>query len=200
MSATNDLTALVLYFPEDGGAVLPFFWLPKEDIRGLEDAARVPYRVWADEKFLELTPGRTVDYRYIVRRLAQVASDYEIRGIAYDRWRIKQLQLVLSDEGITLPLIEHGQGFKDMAPAVDALEKAVLGGQLRHSNNPILTWNCANSVVESDPAGNRKLNKKRSREKIDGVVALTMAIGLASREKKPQQIEISDDMFLVVGM
>lgn len=200
LSATNDLTALVLYFPEDGGAVLPFFWLPKEDVRGLEDAARVPYRVWADEKFLELTPGRTVDYRYIVRRLAQVASDFDIRGIAYDRWRIKQLQLILSDEGITLPLIEHGQGFKDMAPAVDALEKAVLGGELRHNGNPILTWNCSNAVVEDDPAGNRKLNKKRSKEKIDGIVALTMAIGLAGREKKPQHLDINENSILVVGL
>ena len=200
LSATNDLTALVLYFPEDGGAVLPYFWLPKEDIRGLEDSARVPYRAWAEEHFLELTPGRTVDYRYISRRLAQIASDYDLRGIAFDRWRIKNLQLVLSDEGINLPLIEHGQGYKDMAPAVDALEKSVLGGSLRHDRNPILTWNCSNAVIESDPAGNRKLNKKRSREKIDGIVALTMAIGLASREKKPKHIEINDNTVFVVGL
>lgn len=200
LSATNDLTALALYFPEDGGAVLPFFWLPGDDIRGLEDTARVPYRAWAKENLIELTPGRTVDYRYIVRRLAQIAADYDLQGVAYDRWRIKNLQLILAEEGIELPLVEFGQGFKDMAPAVDALEAAVLGGKMRHGGNPILTWNCANCVIEADPAGNRKLSKKRSREKIDGVVALTMAIGLAVREKKPQQLFFDSESLFVVGI
>ena len=200
LSATNDLTALALYFPEDGGAVLPFFWLPGDDIRGLEDTARVPYRAWAKENLIELTPGRTVDYRYIVRRLAQIAADYDLQGVAYDRWRIKNLQLILAEEGIELPLVEFGQGFKDMAPAVDALEAAVLGGKMRHGGNPILTWNCANCVIEADPAGNRKLSKKRSREKIDGVVALTMAIGLAGREKKPQQLVFDSESLFVVGI
>ena len=87
-----------------------------------------------------------------------------------------------------------------MAPAVDSLEKAVLSGELRHNGNPILTWNCSNAVVESDPAGNRKLNKKRSKEKIDGIVALTMAIGLAGREKKPQQLDINENTAFVVGL
>ena len=186
LSSTSDLTACVLFFPADGGAVLPFFWLPKDNIRALELATRVPYRTWAESKLVELTPGRAVDYRYVVNRLAQLAGDYALRGVAYDRWRIKALERVLVDEGVQLPLLEWGQGFKDMAPAVDALEAAVLDGRLRHGGNPVLTAHCANCIVETDPAGNRKLSKKRSREKIDGIVALAMAVGLAARhEVKP---------------
>lgn len=200
LSSTNDLTALVLYFPENGGAVLPFFWLPQDNIGELEGRARVPYRTWAEQGYLELTPGRAVDYRYIVRRLAQIAADYDLRGVAYDRWRIKSLQLILTEEGIELPLVEFGQGFRDMSPAVDALEAAVLGGNLRHGGNPILTWNCSNCALETDPAGNRKLSKKRSREKIDGVVGLTMAIGLSGREKRPRTLVFDNCGPIVVGI
>ncbi|MDR3176219.1 MAG: phage terminase family protein, partial [Desulfovibrio sp.] len=187
LSSVDDLTALVLYFPFEGGAVLPFFWLPKDNIRLLEQDARVPYRVWSEAGLIELTPGRAVDYRYVVRRLAQIAADYDVRGIAYDRWRIKSFERILAEEGVSLPMAEAGQGFKDMAPAVDALEAAILDGKLRHGNNPIMTWHMSNAVIESDAAGNRKLSKRRSREKIDGIVALAMAMGLHEREEvRPQ--------------
>ena len=191
LSATGDLTALLLYFPDDGGAVLPYFWLPKENIEMLETQSRVPYRLWAEQGYIELTPGRIVDFKYVARRLAQVAADFDIRGIGYDRWRIKQLQAVMAEDGFELPLQPFGQGFVDMAPAVDALERLVLARKLRHGNNPILTWNTANAVVEQDAAGNRKLSKKRSREKIDGLVALTMAVGVAAQAEQTQ--DISED-------
>jgi len=200
LSSTTDLTALVLYFPEDGGAVIPFFWLPKNNIRMLEDAQRVPYRSWESRGLIELTPGRAVDYHFIARKMAQVASDYDLKGIAYDRWRIKALERILSEEGIRLPpLIEWGQGFKDMAPAVDALEAAVLDGKLRHGMDPVLTMHCSNCVVELDAAGNRKLSKKRSREKIDGIVALSMAIGLASRNEIKPRFVFDPNALMVLG-
>lgn len=199
LSSTSDLTASVLYFPEDGGAVVPFFWLPRENVRLLEDTARVPYRAWQDEGLIELTPGRAVDYHFVVRRLAQVAADYDLKGIAYDRWGIKNFQRILAEEGVELPLVEWGQGWKDMAPAINALEAAVLDGRLRHGNNPVLTWNCANCAVESDAAGNRKLSKKRSREKIDGMVALAMGMGLAAREERPREITFDPEALMVIG-
>lgn len=199
LSSTTDLTTAVLYFPEDGGAVMPFFWLPKENIRLLEDTARVPYRSWSTDGLIELTPGRAVDYRYVVQRLAQAAGDYDLKGISYDRWRIKALERILVEEGIQLPLVEWGQGFKDMAPAVDALEAAVLDGKIRHGGNPILRWNCTNCVLELDAAGNRKLSKKRSREKIDGMVALAMAIGLAEREEVKPGFVFDPDALMVLG-
>lgn len=195
LSSTTDLTALVLFFPQDGGAVVPFFWLPKENIRLLEATDRVPYRIWSERGLIELTPGRAIDYRFIVRRMAEVASNYQLQGIAYDRWRIKTLRLTLGEEGVDLPLVEHGQGFRDMGPAVDALEAAVLDGKLRHGGNPILTWNCSNAVVEIDPANNRKISKRRSKEKIDGLVALAMAIGL-SGQTEPEKPPVCDVWFV----
>jgi phage terminase large subunit-like protein len=183
LSSVDDITALVLYFPFDGGAVLPFFWLPKDNIRLLEHDARVPYRAWSAAGLIELTRGRAVDYRFVTTRLALIASDFDIRGIAYDRWRIKAFERVLAEEGVSLPLVDWGQGFKDMAPAVDTLEAAILDGKLRHGMNPLLTWNMSNTVIEQDAAGNRKLSKRRSKEKIDGIVALAQAMGLFAREE-----------------
>lgn len=199
LSSTTDLTSLVLYFPKEGGAVVPFFWLPKDNLRMLEDQDRVPYRTWAERGLIELTPGRAVDYRSVVRRLASLASDYDIKAVAYDRWRIKEFRRILAEEGLDLPLSEWGQGFRDMAPAVDALEAAVLDVQLRHGDHPVLTWNCSNSVIEMDAAGNRKLSKKRSREKIDGIVALAMAIGLSQREEVKPEFILEPDTLLVIG-
>jgi len=194
LSSTNDLTALVLFFPEDQCAVLPYFWLPKDDINALEDQSRVPYRTWAKEKYLELTRGRTVDYRFIAHKLTQVTTDFDLKAVAFDRWRIKQLQAILCENGQDVPLVEFGQGFKDMAPAVDELEKLVLDRKLHHGSNPILTWNMANCVTSTDPAGNRKLDKKRSREKIDGAVALAMAVGIAAKAEPEREIS-ADSIF-----
>ncbi|MBL8479358.1 MAG: phage terminase small subunit P27 family, partial [Sterolibacteriaceae bacterium] len=198
LSSTTDLTALVLYFPLDGGAVLPFFWLPADNIKGREARDRVPYRIWEDQQLIELTPGRAIDKRVVARRLAPLLTEFDVKGIGYDRWRIQDLKTILTGEGIDAPLIELGQGFKDMGPALDALEIAVLDGQLRHGGNPVLTWNCSNAVVETDPAGNRKLNKARSIARIDGLVALAMAIGLYARREEQMELDLSNFTVLTV--
>ena len=148
---------------------------------------RVPYPVWAAQGHIEPTPGATVDYRPVIARIAEACATFDVQGIAYDRWRIEDLRRQLGDEGIDDRLAEFGQGFKDMGPAVDALERAIADKRLRHGGHPILRWNAANAVVELDPAGNRKLSKKRSREKIDGLVALAMALGVMEKiEPKAQ--------------
>ncbi|ADK85603.1 Terminase [Desulfarculus baarsii DSM 2075] len=185
LGSTTDLTALVLYFPEDGGAVLPFFWVPAENLDEREDDDRVPYRTWASQGLIETTPGRAIDRRAIAMRLAEVASRFDLKGVAYDRWRIEDLKVILADEGIELPLTPWGQGFKDMAPAVDLLEAGILQRQIAHGGHPVLTWCASNVVIETDPAGGRKISKSRSREKVDGTVALTMAMGLHARAEVP---------------
>ena len=190
----------MLYFPEDGGAVLPFFWLPKDDIKTLELDNRWPYQAWAEKKLLELTPGRAVNYAFVVRRLAQIAADYDLKGVAYDRWRIKAFERVMADEGVELPMHEWGQGFKDMAPAVDALEAAVLDRKLRHGGNPILRANCYSTKTEKDAAGNRKPDKRRSRDKIDGIVALCMSLGLAAREEVKKPFHFDPEARMVLGV
>ncbi|MGE0651514.1 MAG: terminase large subunit, partial [Alphaproteobacteria bacterium] len=196
LAATTDLTALVLYFPEDGGAVLPWFWVPADRLSEREHSDHVPYPLWHRQGLIEAPPGRAIDKGAIAGRLAQIASAYDLKAVAYDRWRIEDLKKLLSDEGIDLPLKEWGQGFKDMAPAVDALEAAVLDRRLRHGGHPVLRWNCANAIVQIDPAGARKIAKDISVERVDGMIALVMAIGLHAREPAPREYTFSRDMIL----
>jgi phage terminase large subunit-like protein len=181
LGSTRDLNALVLFFP-GSGAVLPFFWVPADNLDQREDQDKVPYRTWARQGLIETNPGRAVNRRAIALRLAEVASTYDLQGVAFDRWRIEDLQVVLADEGIELPLVPWGQGFKDMGPAVDVLEAAILDTKIQHGAHPVLTWNVANAVVHVDPSGARKIAKDKSIERVDGLVALVMAMGLHSRE------------------
>ncbi len=198
LSSTRDLTAAVAFFP-DGGEVLPFFFVPGDNMREREDTDRVPYATWQKEGFITATRGRAVDKKAVAQRLAQLCADYDVKVVAYDRWRMEDLKRILDDEGISLPLIGFGQGFQSMSPALDAMETLVLDGKLNHGGHPVLTWNCSNCVVDTDPAGNRKLSKKRSREKIDGMVALIMAVGVWSSEQKQEEIIINDNTLFVLN-
>jgi phage terminase large subunit-like protein len=198
LSSTTDLTALVLLFPEDGFQVLPFFWLPAADIEQREQRDHVPYRVWREKELIEFTPGRAIDKRAVALRLAEISGEFDIRGVGFDRWRIKDLQKILDDEGIFVPLVEIGQGYQSMGPAVDQLETLVLDQQLRHGMNPVLTWNVASAIVTSDPAGNRKLDKARSIARIDGLVALAMAAGLHSKQPAPMTYNENSIMVIAV--
>lgn len=195
LSSTTDLTALVLYFPHNG-AILPYFWVPRDNIVERENRDKVPYSVWAKMDLVELTNGRATDRLAIARRLAEISASYDLQGIAYDRWRFEDLQKTLSDEGIELPLFPWGQGFKDMSPAVEAFETVILNESIKHGGNPILTWNLSNAVAEIDPAGSRKLSKQKSHEKIDGIIAAIMAVGLYARQPKEKEFEFSGELFL----
>lgn len=198
LSSTTDLTALVLYFPEDDGALLSWFWVPGDNLDLREEKDKVPYRTWAKNGLIEAPTGRAINRRAIAFRLAAIASTYDLKGVAYDRWRIEDLKAILADEGIELPLVAWGQGFRDMGPAVDVLEAAVLDTNIRHGGHPVLTWNCANAVVQLDPAGARKISKQKSIERVDGIVALTMAVGLHAREPKPMEYDFSRPLVLTV--
>src|SRR5262249_51560141 len=142
---------------------------------------------------IEPTPGRSIDKRYIVRRLAEVKQRYDLQAIAFDRWGTDELKRILEDEGIELPLIDFGQGYKDLGPAVNAMETLMLARKIRHDGHAVLRWNVSNAIVETDPAGARKPSKRRSRERIDGLVALCMAVGLQAREPAPQVYDFSGD-------
>jgi phage terminase large subunit-like protein len=183
LSSTRDLSALALYFPEDGGALVLHTWCPKENMADREETDRVPYRTWAKQGHIEATPGRAIDKRFIAARLAETRERYELRGIAFDRWGMADLRAILNAEGIELPLVDWGQGYRDQGPAVDAFEIAMLEGKLLHGMQPVLRWAAGNLVYEMDPAGARKPSKNRSIDKIDPVVAAIMAIGLASRDE-----------------
>lgn len=209
LSSTTDLTAFVLLFapiPADPHwRLLPYFWIPDHQLEERERRDKVPYSVWIKERHLETTPGRAISKLHVLRRLQTICDYFEVRQIAYDRWRIEDLRELMNEYGITLPeMVGFGQGFKDMGPAVDEFERRLLGLQpevgtidldpddyqlltgdapevetLRHDGNPVLTWNAGNAVTASDPAGNRKVDKAKAIGRIDGIVAAIMATGIS---------------------
>lgn len=180
LSQTTDMTALVLYWPATG-AVLPFFWLPADGLLDRDRKEGGHYRAWRDAGLLETTPGKAINYRAIIRRLAEIAAGHDLAAVAYDRAFIKTFEAMCAEDGVRLPLVEFGQGYVSMSPAVQALEAAVLDQRIAHGGHPILRWQVSNAAIEMDPAGNRKVTKKRSTGHVDGLVALLMAIGQASR-------------------
>jgi len=182
LSARTDLTALVMVGQVRGvWQVLPHFWTPEQGLADRARRDRAPYDVWARQGYLHTTPGATVDYEFVATDLAAILADLDVQGIAYDRWRIDLLRKELAKIGADLPLLEWGQGFKDMSPALDALEAELLNGRLRHGGHPVLAMCAANAVVTKDPTGARKLDKARATGRIDGLQALAMAIGVAAR-------------------
>jgi phage terminase large subunit-like protein len=185
LAASRDLSALVLAFEDDDGVfdLLPFFWLPDDDLRDREDIDHVPYVRWRDEGHLRTMPGKTVDPAAIANTLAELHGTYNIKALAYDRWRIEDLRRALSAIGAELPLVPHGQGYKDMSPAVDVMERLAFEQKLRHANHPILTWCASNTRVTADAAGNRKLDKAKSVGRIDGVTAACLALSVATRQE-----------------
>ena len=181
LSARTDLTALVLIGKVDGAwQVQPHFWTPAEGLLDRAKRDRVPYDLWHRQGFLKTTPGATVDYEHVATDMAEICADLNLQAIAYDRWRIDILKRELERVGIELPLIEWGQGFKDMAPALDHLEAELLNGRIAHGNHPALSMCAANAIVTKDPAGSRKLDKARATGRIDGLQAMAMAFGVAA--------------------
>lgn len=187
LSSTTDLTGLVLWVePEAEGEpwhLVPFCWLPDEDLRRKEEVDRVPYLAWKAAGHLKTTPGRAVSKLFVAQFLCELASTFDVQAIAYDRWRIEDFKALAADNGIPLPeLVPFGQGFKDMSPALEATETHLLNGTVVHPAHPVLTWCAANAVAVSDPAENRKLSKEKATGRIDLMVATVMGAGLVARQ------------------
>ncbi|MGH6897289.1 MAG: terminase large subunit [Geminicoccaceae bacterium] len=198
-ASVSDLAALVAYWPETG-AIRCWFWTPAETLVEREHSDRAPFTAWARAGLLLTTPGRTIDLRAPVLQLGELIGDYDVRGVAHDRWRVAELRRLVEDLGVPAPLVEFGQGYRDMGPALDAWERATLSGYaIRHGGHPILTWCVSNAVIEMDPAGNRKATKAKSTGRIDGLVAMIMAIGLHAREPAPRKYDFSQPMVITAA-
>lgn len=195
LSSTADLTAFVPMAQIDGAwEVKPTFWLPGEGLPEKSRADRVPYDVWAAEGLLETTPGKAIEYEYVAHWLFRFCSAHNVRKIAFDRWGMKYLTPWLLKAGFTDEQIEElfeefGQGYQSMSPALRDLETILLGEKMRHGNHPVLTMCAANAVVTADPAGNRKLNKAKAAGRIDGMVALAQAAGVAPLDEPSQSFD-----------
>jgi phage terminase large subunit-like protein len=209
MSYSRDLTACAWVIPAEDGTFDAFvdFWKPKDEIREAIKRDMAPYDVWASEGHLNLSDGKVIKLGPIGMRMAEIAGRFELGGIAYDKYRHKELADNLHDLGIELPLIEHPQGFRRMGKldeigpdgkpmdnplwmpqSFQQLENLIVEGKIRVRYNPVLRWNAASAVIRQDPAGtdNRIFDKRKSSARIDGIVALAMAVGLAYARAKVQ--------------
>jgi phage terminase large subunit-like protein len=200
LSETRDLTAFVMIAKiADIWHVRPIFWLPADGLAEKARQDRVPYDLWARQGVLETTPGSAVEYSYVATRLYQLWQEYNITAVAFDRFGMRHLKPWLEQAGFSeselASFTEFGQGFISMGAAVRELEAVLLNAKLRHGMHSVLTMCAANAVTETDAAGNRKLSKKRSRGRIDGMVALAMALSIGSTQAmKPKPfISIFDD-------
>ncbi|MBC3410708.1 terminase large subunit [Pseudomonas sp. SWRI51] len=209
LSSTTDLTSFVLLFyptyEDPHWRLLPYFWIPDHELDKREARDKVPYAAWIKSRDLETTPGRAISKLHVLRRMQTICDFFQVDKIAYDRWRIEDMRQLMSEYDITLPeLVEFGQGFKDMGPAVDEFERRLLGmatlpvetdtdveelfdelhpteavESLRHDGNPVMTWCAGNAVIVSDPANNRKADKAKATGRIDGIIASIMATGIS---------------------
>lgn len=184
LAETTDLCAFLwgAQAEDEDWHVKAMFWKPEQTLLDHEKRDRVPYSRWVKEGFIKTTPGVAVDYEFVARDIADITIGLKLVGIAFDRYRFKNLQkkFMDMDDPVELPFVEWGQGYVSMAPAVDATEIAFLNEQVAHGGNPVLRMCAANTVVIKDPAGNRKLDKSKSTGRIDGMQALAMMIGLAT--------------------
>ena len=200
LSEVNDLTALVLVSPHKGKFdVGCTFWLPEEGLMDRSRRDRFPYDTLARAGQLQTTPGRSIEYEWVAQRIVNLIRTHRVRKIAFDRHNMRFLRPWLLKAGMTEAEIEagfvdFGQGWISMAPALRTLEGALLNKRLRHGMDPILTWCAGNAVVKMDPAGNRKLDKSKSRGRIDGMVALAMAMAMADTTSHERHVFEGVDM------
>ena len=179
LSSVQDITALVLAFPNIAGKTytIPFFFVPQVQIWERSRKDKVPYPQWVEQGFMVATDSKAVDQHAIRAKIHELGEIYQIKEIAIDRWNASQLMTDLESDGFNV--VGFGQGYGSMSAPAKQLETMLINGDLQHPNNPVLNWMCANTGVEQDAAGNVKPSKKKSSEKIDGIVALCMALGRA---------------------
>lgn len=197
LSAVHDLTAFVPIARVDGvWQVRPYFWLPGEGLVEKSRKDRVPYEDWRKSGHLLAAPGKSVDYQFVATFLRGFCDTHNVRKIGFDRWNFRHLKPWLLEAGFTEEEIEavfdeFGQGFQSMSPALRELEGDLLNGRVAHGNHPVLAMCAANAVVVTDPSGNRKLAKDKSSGRIDGMVALTMARGVAPMDEPTVTLDIA---------
>jgi phage terminase large subunit-like protein len=181
LSTTTDLTAAVAVFPDgDHFDVLPHFFCPADRIPQRAARDRVPYDQWAREGFLTATPGPVVDYDLVRDHVLAWDQEFDLRIVAYDPWNATDLINRLEKKD-GLVCVKMRQGFHTLSAPTKSLEAAILSRRIRHDGHPVLRWNMQNASTEGDAAGNVKLSKELSTERIDGAYALVMALDAMER-------------------
>jgi phage terminase large subunit-like protein len=194
LSEVSDLTVIVAAWPTDDGGyiVKPWYFCPADNLDQKSRVEGVNYREWQKQGFITPTQGKAVDYAFVEEEIRRLCQTYDVRAIGFDPWRAQKTQQnLLADD---LPVVDFRQGFLSMSPACDEVERAIVTGKLYHANNPILRWNFDNVAVVYDAANNRKFDKSKSREKIDGAVATLMAVRFAALNDNSRSIYDTDDL------
>lgn len=195
LSSTGDITAFVLMFPprndEEKHILLPFFWVPEETIPQRVKANSVPYDVWERQGYLMSTEGNVIHYDFIEKFIEELGEKYHILEIAFDRWGATQM--VQDLEGMGFTVVPFGQGYSSMSAPTKEFYKILMEGNMVHGGHPVLRWMAGNVVIDTDPAGNIKVTKARSKEKIDGIVAAIMALDRCIRNQVQPQGSVYDE-------
>lgn len=182
MASSSDLCAHAKVFgPDEGGVfdVLLRFWMPEAKVQERAKKGQTHFLDWVRDGFIEATQGQATDYDFVEAAILEDSEKWELRDMAYDRWNVTQLVTHLADKLGEERLVQFGQGFSSMSGPSKELERLLLEGRIRHGGNPVLRWMASNAAARQDPAGNIKPDRERSADKIDGIVALVMALARA---------------------
>lgn len=183
LAQTIDIAAFVRVFSplEDGGpyVVKPTLWIPRENIRQRVVKDRVPYDAWVRDGWVEATEGDVIDFRAIRAKINALGAQTPIREIAFDRWGATAISTDLQEDGFTM--VQFGQGYASMSAPTKELLRLILQKRILHGGHPVLRWMADNVMITTDAAQNIKPDRAKSREKIDGIVALIMALDRAQR-------------------
>lgn len=186
LSSSGDITAFVLVFPPHNGkekyVILPFFWVPQDTIPLRVRRTSVPYDKWQAQGYLMATEGNVIHYGFIEKFIDDLGKIYNIKEIAYDRWGAVEMTQAL--EGMGFTVVPFGQGFSSMSPPTKRFYELLMEGKMVHGAHPVLRWMAGNVVVDTDPAGNIKVTKRRSPDKVDGIVAAIMALDRCIRHEE----------------
>lgn len=176
LASTRDLTSFTLLFNVNGKFVfIPYIFIPEENAKKRSARDGVDYLTWIKEGYIFTTPGDVTDYNFIRKKINDLSKKYRINSITYDRWNASQLVIDLQDDGANLDPM--GQGFISLSMPTKTLEAEILAKNIIHNNNPCVNWCLSNVALEEDSAGNIKVSKKKSVDKVDPIVSLVMALG-----------------------
>jgi phage terminase large subunit-like protein len=195
LASASDIIAWVMAFPhEEDSEALDYvarFWCPEARLTADDNQYRDQYQAWQRDGWLQVTPGDAVDYAFVRAAILADAERFHVANLNVDRlFQGYQLSAELADEG--LEVFGMGQGFISMAVPMKEFERRLLGRKLHHGHNPVLDWMAGNVAVRQDPAGNLKIDKAASQGKVDGIVAMVMALARALRAQPPRRSVYED--------
>jgi len=163
---------------DDDFLILPYFFCPGDNLRARGDRDGVPYVAWAEQGFLNPTPGNVIDYRAVESCIRVLCERFDVREINFDKALAMPVLIPLTEDGF--PTATISQGWQTQTPALRDLERTIIEGKFVHAGHPLLRWNFSNIAVHHWGNDNRAFRKDKSTGRIDGAVASWMAVSRAA--------------------